>query len=392
MHSFVFAYLHPRQFNVFSLPLVVCASCFSSLWRMRMWVCVVCVTPHMYPVFPYILYGCSFLSLSLLNFQFGLFVENHCRQRFAFESIFGGVHIRPGSNSDYSLLLPLLLYKCLSSRSHILSFNSRSRSLSHSEWLWMLFCPLPHFSIVLLLLLLLLHAAKISSHTRWLLFVPYKVPSVWVRVCIVSRRPGFVVILSSFQCFYRVSPGKLTGIRSMLDVYDRFCDGGSGGGSSSINIDGDNDAAASSYPTRCDTDIYMAHGTTKSQQQKQTESKSTGWVNAFILFTIKWMDDGALDTRGRQQNLVQKKYSCISDALAPAPQWAIKNCIVIAMQWDFLWIYFSWDCALVSIKTKDGGSDSNNDNDSIQLTQHQLEMELQWKAGRRQAKNDCTVK
>lgn len=162
----------------------------------------------------------------------------------------------------------------------------------------------------------------------------------------------------------------------MLDVFDRFCDGGSGGGSSSINIDGDNDAAASSYPTRCDTDIYMAHRTTKSQQQKQTESKSTGWVNAFILFTIKWMDDGALDTRTTTE-FGPKKYSCISDALAPAPapQWAIKNCIVIAMQWDFLWIYFSWDCALVSIKTKDGGSDSNNDNDSIQLTQHQLEME-----------------
>lgn len=93
-------------------------------------------------------------------------------------------------------------------------------------------------------------------------------------MCIVSRRPGFVVILSSFQCFYRVSPGKLTGIRSMLDVYDRFCDGGSGGGSSSINIDGDNDAAASSYPTRCDTDIYMAHRRTKSQQQKHNTNPS----------------------------------------------------------------------------------------------------------------------
>lgn len=64
--------------------------------------------------------------------------------------------------------------------------------------------------------------------------------------------------------FLSSQSGKLTWIRTCwLFAVNRFCDdGGSdggGGGGGGGNIDGDNDAAASSYPTRCDTDIFL-HG------------------------------------------------------------------------------------------------------------------------------------
>lgn len=167
------------------------------------------------------------------------------------------------------------------------------------------------------------------------------------------------VCVSSFQCFYRVSPENWLEIRIMFAI-DRFCDGGgnSGGGS----IDGVNDAAASSYPTRCDTDIYMAQNcielnkkTTQENTHQPKSSQTDERTHSYCLRSNEWM---APLIRARQENLAQKnvhQYSCThrhthmpacfyafiiwnkNTRLHPH-RWAIKNCIVIRCD-EMLWIW-----------------------------------------------------
>lgn len=260
------------------------------------------------------------LSVSLLNFQF-VYLSRITVASASHSNRFSVVVLVCTQDRDRVLTVTIhYYYHCyyntqmsFVSLSYFMFFpfrNSRSLSLalalnalnvppppltSVSYYCYCCCCTLPKYR----------HTLTVHREIRWLLFVPYKV-ALCENVYVASRRPRFVVILSSFQCFYRVSPENWLEFVHAGCVRSILCDGGGGG--SSINTDGDNDAAASSYPTRCDTDIHKLNKITTTTQTKLRVKRR--WVNAFILFTIKRMDDGALDTRTTTE-FGTKKYSCI---------------------------------------------------------------------------------
>lgn len=239
MHSIRLCYLFlRRQFKCaffHSHVFVVCGECVCMYVS-----CVVCayvietmVYVHMYPS-----------SFSVSSHSFFFFHSFICRESLSptlrIRIDFGGIHTHTytmDSKSDYSLLLPLPLYKMFFvSLSYILSlsFSQLTLTLSLTHGLARLFLNTVWnaalFPLVSIILLLAAAAAttccqNILSYTVYreislveclLLFVFYKVACV----CMYCGSSNVVVLssLSFLQCFHRVSPGKLTGIRTCLDV------------------------------------------------------------------------------------------------------------------------------------------------------------------------------